>query len=115
MTTKTTTKLQGYVTLRGLIKGLRAIGNGEASKRGLDRFATYINGMVHGQLARHIDTGKAYDTAMVTVDRTAIDLELQKYRRYIPGFSWRKGTPLAVLKRGQKILAEEMAAALGGK
>lgn len=115
MNTKTSRSLQGYVTLRGLIKGLREIGNGEASKRGLDRFATFINGMMHAQLERHIDTGKAFNTAEVEADTTAITITLQKYRRFIPGFSWRKGTPLAVLKRGQKILAEELAAAVGGK
>ncbi|MEP7123151.1 MAG: hypothetical protein ABJE95_19640 [Byssovorax sp.] len=115
MSTRTTTKLQGYVTLRKLIAGLRAVGNGAASKRGLDRFATFINGMMVGQLERHVDTGLALGTAETAVDSSAINITLQKYRRYIPGFSWRKGTPLAVLKRGQKILAEELAAVMGGK
>lgn len=115
MKTRTSKKLEGYVTLRGLIKGLREIGNGEASRRGLDRFANYINGMAHAQLERHVDTGLALATAEVSVDDKEINLTLQKYRRFIPGFSWRKGTPLAVLKRGQAILAEEMKRALEGK
>lgn len=115
MKTKTSRKLDGYVSLRKIIAGLREIADGAAAQRGLERFATYINGMAHAQLERHVDTGKALATAEVAFDRSAITITLQNYRRYIPGFSFRKGTPLAVLKRGQAILAEELARALEGK
>lgn len=115
MKTRTSTKLQGYVSLRKLISGLREIADGEASRRGIARFATYVNGMIHAQLERHVDTGKALATAEITYDPSAIRIVLQNYRRYIPGFSFRKGTPLAVLKRGQKILTEELASSLKGR
>jgi hypothetical protein len=108
-------KAAGYATLRQIVEGLRAIGRGDAIARGLIRLERYIRGFAGRQLAQHIKTGTARRTFTISTSRKRIDIGLVSYRRYIPGFSFAKGIPLAVLKRGAKILGEEQVTALRGQ
>lgn len=96
-----------YSGLRRLIAGLRQVASGEVMERALGRVQNYVGGRIKGELGRHVYTGHALRTARVELAPKAIDIRLQKYRRYIR-WSWRKGIPISALRRAQKIIREEM-------
>ncbi len=108
-------KLKGkagkFQRLRDALAGLRSIASGQVAARVLIRFGQYVRGRIKGELARHVHTGKALTTATVAVQSREIGVTLQDYYRYIR-WSWKKGVPISVLNRGQKIVAEEYEAAL---
>lgn len=100
-----------YSGLRKLIAGLKEVAGGEVVARSIDRFADYLNGRIHGELERHIDTGLALRTAEVAFNTKTIEITLQRYRRYIK-WSFKKGIPISALNRGKKIFREEIERAL---
>lgn len=102
-----------YAGLRRLIAGLREIASGAVVEKALGRIEHYIDGRVKGELSRHVYTGRALATARVELEPKAVTITLQRYRRYIK-WSWRKGIPLSVIKRAQKIIGEEMQLAVKG-
>lgn len=106
-------KAGSFQRLRRALDGLRAVADGEVVANVVRRFAGHIRGRVKGELARHVATGKALGTADVTTSTRSVDVRLQDYYRYIR-WSWSKGVPFSVLSRGQKIVEEEMAKAMGG-
>jgi len=108
-------KLKGkaarFERLRHALAGLKSIASGAVAARALIRFGAYVRGRIKGELARHVDTGLALNSATVVPRTREIAVTLQGYYRYIP-WSWKKGVPVSVLNRGRKIVTEEYEAAL---
>lgn len=102
-----------YAGLRRLVAGLKEIASGAVVEKALGRIEHYIEGRVKGELGRHVWTGKALATARVELAPKAVEITLQKYRRYIK-WSWRKGIPISAIKRCQKIIGEELQLAVKG-
>lgn len=103
----------GFESLRKLVRGLREVASGRTVAQAIIRCSAYLRGRVKGELSRHVKTGTALRTATVAPSTGAIDLGLQRYRRYIK-WSFKKGIPRSALTRMQKIIAEELAKALKG-
>ena len=112
-------KLKGragkFQRLRSALDGLRSIASRSVAATAVLRFGQYVRGRVKGELARHVDTGRALGTATIGIQTKSIDVTLQSYYRYIP-WSWKKGVPISVLNRGRKIVVEayETALRMGG-
>lgn len=102
----------GFEGLRKLVRGLREVASGKVLANTIIRSNNYIQGRVKGELGRHVKTGLAVNSARSVPSMRSIDLTLQGYYRYIR-WSFKKGFPSSAVARVRKILAEELAKALG--
>lgn len=100
----------GFESLRKMMRGLREVASGAVLANVVIRFNAYLRGRVKGELARHVKTGLALNSATVVPTTKSIDITLQRYRTYIK-WSFAKGIPISALNRGQKLLTEELAKA----
>lgn len=101
----------GFESLRKFVRGLRDVASGAVVANAIVRFSKYLRGRVKGELSRHVKTGLALNSATVAPSTKAVDVTLQRYRRYIK-WSFAKGIPRSALERGRKIVAEEIKKAL---
>ena len=98
-----------YEGIRKLVRGLRAVASGEVLDEVLAKSTKYLQGRVKGELARHKKgTGLALSSSKIELDSKAIDITLQRYRRYIK-WSFAKGIPVSALNRIAKIANEALA------
>lgn len=101
----------GFETLRKLVRGLRSVATGKVLANVILRANAYLRGRVKGELARHVKSGLALNSARVVPTTQSIDITLQDYRRYIQ-WSFAKGIPISAVTRVRKILSEELKKAL---
>jgi len=106
-------KAARFERLRQAVAGLRSIASGQARAAAIIQFGRYLRGRIKGELARHVKTGLALNSATVAPQTRVIDVTLQSYYRYIR-WSWKKGIPISVLNRGRKIVSDAYEAALRG-
>lgn len=104
----------GFEGLRKTVRGLREVASGKVLANVIIRSGNYLRGRVKGELAKHVYTGRALNTAAVMPSMRSLDLRLQDYRRYIK-WSFAKGFPRSAINRIQKILSEELAKAVKGE
>ena len=111
--------------LQTLVEGLKAAGRGDVVKRAAERVGDAVRAVAESKLSRHVDSGAAASSTVVDVVGGRVDLhgmppangKQWSGKSYLATKKWwpfRTGKmPPFVVKRAQRIFAEELQAALG--
>lgn len=111
--------------LQTLVEGLKAAGRGDVVEKAAQRVGAAVDSVVKSKLSRHIDSGAAASSTVVDVAGGRVDLhgmpaangKQWSGKSYLATKRWwpfRTGKmPPFIIKRAQRIFAEELQAALG--